>query len=96
MSSRPTPSDLPRLVVLAAAATFGAILARSLADRLGRRVPSFRRRGHAAYSPRADAEAAGGVRPAGAEAMRDPPRRWTDADEASDESFPASDPPANY
>lgn len=34
------------------------------------------------------------VRPAGPEAMRDRPRQWTALDEASDESFPASDPPA--
>ncbi len=36
------------------------------------------------------------VRPAGRESMRDPPKRWDDVDEAGDESFPASDPPANY
>ena len=36
----------------------------------------------------------GGARHAGPEAMRDPPRSWTEVDEASDESFPASDPPA--
>jgi hypothetical protein len=36
----------------------------------------------------------GNARQAGAEAMRDPPREWTKVDEASDESFPASDPPA--
>jgi len=36
----------------------------------------------------------GNVRPAGPEAMRDPPRSWSKVDEASDESFPASDPPA--
>jgi len=35
-----------------------------------------------------------GVRPAGAESMRNPPSDWDDVDEASDESFPASDPPA--
>ena len=35
----------------------------------------------------------GNVRPAGPEAMRDPPKTWTAVDEASDESFPASDPP---
>ena len=35
----------------------------------------------------------GNVRPAGTEAMRDPPKEWTEVDEASDESFPASDPP---
>jgi hypothetical protein len=34
------------------------------------------------------------VRPAGPEAMRDPPRCWDEVDEAADESFPASDPPA--
>jgi len=36
------------------------------------------------------------VRPAGPDAMRDKPHRkdWKPEDEASDESFPASDPPA--
>jgi hypothetical protein len=35
------------------------------------------------------------VRPAGPEGMRSKLRRsWTPTDEASDESFPASDPPA--
>jgi len=33
------------------------------------------------------------TRSAGPEAMRDPPRSWSQADQASDESFPASDPP---
>ena len=33
------------------------------------------------------------TRSAGPEAMRDPPKQWSRADEASDESFPASDPP---
>ena len=37
------------------------------------------------------------VRNAGPEAMADTPRReWTKTDEELDESFPASDPPANY
>jgi hypothetical protein len=36
----------------------------------------------------------GAARSAGPEAMRDPPGEWTKVDEASDESFPASDPPA--
>ena len=35
----------------------------------------------------------GNVRPAGPSAMRDPPKTWSKVDEASDESFPASDPP---
>lgn len=36
------------------------------------------------------------VRDAGPEAMDNPPKRWTEEDELSDESFPASDPPAKY
>lgn len=36
------------------------------------------------------------VRNAGPEAMRSDPPEWDRADEASDESFPASDPPATY
>lgn len=32
------------------------------------------------------------VRSAGAEAMRDKPQDWDEVDEASDQSFPASDP----
>lgn len=37
------------------------------------------------------------VRDAGPQAMRDTPERpWSKTDEASDESFPASDPPGNY
>ena len=37
------------------------------------------------------------VREAGPEAMRDPTsRRWSKTDQASDESFPASDPPGTY
>ncbi len=36
------------------------------------------------------------VRDAGPQEMTNPPRRWDRVDEALDESFPASDPPANY
>lgn len=37
------------------------------------------------------------VRDAGPDAMRTAPSRpWSREDEASDQSFPASDPPANY
>jgi hypothetical protein len=34
------------------------------------------------------------VRPAGPAAMRHPPREWDEVDQAADESFPSSDPPA--
>lgn len=53
--------------------------------------------GHAAF---AHGEGAGDsfapVRNAGPEGMRSDPKEWDKADQASDESFPASDPPATY
>ena len=36
------------------------------------------------------------VRAAGPSEMRDPPSQWSKADELSDKSFPASDPPGTY
>lgn len=38
----------------------------------------------------------GSVRNAGPSSMRDKPNDWSKTDEEIDESFPASDPPANY
>ena len=52
-----------------------------------------------AKSPVAFAGNQGGgtIRDAGPDAMRSTPKRaWTKTDEESDQSFPASDPPANY
>ncbi|MDT1062349.1 hypothetical protein RM190_10790 [Paracoccus sp. CPCC 101403] len=36
------------------------------------------------------------VRDSGPEAMRETPSDWDMVDEQADQSFPASDPPANY
>jgi hypothetical protein len=60
------------------------------AGRMRRRAVAFSRREADAAGERASQY----VRPAGAESTRDDRRRWDKVDEASDESFPASDPPA--
>jgi hypothetical protein len=58
-------------------------------------VPSRRPRGAAlAEDENLPAGAPAPVRSAGPEAMRDPPAEWNSVDQASDESFPASDPPS--
>ncbi len=44
----------------------------------------------------AGAAACADVRDAGPENMASPPSTWSKVDEASDESFPASDPPSTY
>jgi hypothetical protein len=71
-----------------------------LAGAAWKKSAGWRARRMAAWSERArDAApegAANPVREGGPEAIRDPPRRWDRTDEASDQSFPASDPPANY
>jgi len=36
------------------------------------------------------------IRPAGPDSQAHKPKDWDKVDEAGDESFPASDPPANY
>jgi hypothetical protein len=54
----------------------------------------------AAIDPQDDAAEAAGhygaARAAGPQSMRDDGGNWDEVDEASDESFPASDPPASY
>lgn len=56
-----------------------------------------RREGHAAFATgETDGENFAQIRHAGPSGMRSDPPEWDKADEASDESFPASDPPSTY
>lgn len=53
--------------------------------------------GNAAYADDQPQNNPTAVRDAGPMAMRDEPKEeWSSVDEASDQSFPASDPPATY
>ncbi|RIV83487.1 hypothetical protein D2V17_12905 [Aurantiacibacter xanthus] len=78
---------LIRLAALAAAGALGY-----------RYFDKLRRGQHAAFADgQGDGENFAQVRDSGPSAMADKPRReWTGVDEESDQSFPASDPPANY
>ena len=103
---RQPPSISPATAALAAIGVAAvAVLALASSSRVRKRtrtvasrLPRPGRPRSPAYSPMADRTVGTdrSVRPSGAEAMRDPPRNWTRADEQSDESFPASDPPATY
>ena len=91
---------LEHLLIVAGVVTIAALLllpAERYVPAAGR-VRRSPRRGTAALSRRVadDAAERGGhyVRPAGPESTRDDRRGWDKIDEASDESFPASDPPA--
>lgn len=82
-----------RLVTILAAAGLACVGYALAATRPGDR--SARR----ARLPAPSAHGAGDgnvVRQSGPELMADPPRDWDEVDETSDESFPASDPPARY
>lgn len=64
---------------------------------LSRRAATGEARAAAAFADDQPAGTRNPVRDAGPDAMRDPPTDgWSAVDEASDQSFPASDPPANY
>lgn len=80
-------------------AASGAAMAGFAAALFGRRLWSEQtepraaalKRGRTAPGPVGQS---GSARSAGPEAMRDPPGQWDGVDQAVDESFPASDPPA--
>jgi hypothetical protein len=83
------------LIVAGAVALAALVFVRR--DRYAPVAAGASRRAVALSGRRAETASARGsqyVRPAGAEATRDDRRRWDKVDEASDESFPASDPPA--
>lgn len=64
---------------------------------LSRKATRQGSQGNAAFADDQPSGSDGDVRDSGPDAMRDPPQRpWSEVDEASDQSFPASDPPANY
>lgn len=73
-------SMLRSLTLGVAVATLGLLAQRALAEH--KTVRAHKKR---ALEP---------VRPAGPEAMDAPPKSWDRVDQAADESFPASDPPA--
>ncbi|WP_340588335.1 hypothetical protein [Erythrobacter alti] len=79
------------IIKLAALGALGYAGYRFYEDRKSRQNEAF-----------AEGEAGGSnfaqVRNSGPKAMKDPPQKdtWDKVDEESDESFPASDPPANY
>lgn len=53
--------------------------------------------GRAAFADDQPGTGSNPVRNSGPAAMRDAPQgQWSEVDEASDQSFPASDPPATY
>jgi hypothetical protein len=74
-------------ICTAAAAGVGYLLVRHLRDD-DRAAPAL-----AQDRPPGFIGDSGNVRPAGTSTMRDPPKSWDEVDEASDGSFPASDPP---
>ena len=88
----PAPSPWPWIV---AALSLGFVVGRGR-----RRRAQAAATPHVAVAPVAltrlpgEAESVVQVRNAGPEEVRDPPAQWSRVDEASDESFPASDPPA--
>lgn len=75
----------------AVAGVAGALFTRRWWRRNDEPAAAATRRGKTAPGPVGQS---GAARSAGPEAMRDPPKDWEKVDQAADESFPASDPPA--
>jgi hypothetical protein len=67
-----------------------------MANTTKRKQPAFREPVHTPKDREKTSGVPTPVRPAGPKDMRDPPKKWDKVDEQNDESFPASDPPANY
>ncbi len=80
-----------RTIIAAAGAAVAAASAALFA--FGRRRTESGERDAPAHSTGKIEPSHGATRSAGPEAMRDPPSDWSQVDQASDESFPASDPP---
>ncbi len=83
-----------RTILAALVATVGGFAA-AVVSRRGRRDtdPDAAALGRGKTAPGPVGQS-GAARSAGPDAMRDPPSEWGKVDQASDESFPASDPPA--
>ncbi|MDQ8758357.1 hypothetical protein RCO27_19175 [Sphingosinicella sp. LHD-64] len=80
-----------RTIIAAAGAAVAA--AGAALFTFGRRKVESGERDAAAHSTGKVEPSHGATRSAGPDAMRDPPKDWEKVDQASDESFPASDPP---
>lgn len=91
--SRPAQQGRPLMRMIL---TLFALGAAAYVISKGRKQPD-RTAPRAAFAPDQPHNGASPVRDAGPDAMRDGVGRdWSPVDEASDQSFPASDPPATY
>lgn len=91
-TERPSDEETPQMRLIL---TFFAIGAAAYV--LSRKKGDERAGTRAAFADGQPSAGSNPVRDAGPEAMRDgQARTWSSVDEASDQSFPASDPPSTY